>query len=83
MLLKRMFKIRVFLIKFKMVECLRFLLVCLFCFLYLSACTPDIFTDRNIVIKVEDRVFTSEDLEKMVNIVAFENDVTKKLSGPQ
>lgn len=78
MLLKRMFKIRVFLIKLEMVECLRFVFVCLFCFLYLSACTPDIFTDRNIVIKVEDRVFTSEDLEKMVNIVAFENDVTKK-----
>jgi peptidyl-prolyl cis-trans isomerase C len=77
-LLKRMFKIRVFLIKLEMVECLRFVLVCLFCFLYLSACTPDIFTDRNIVIKVEDRVFTTEDLERMVNIVAFENDVTKK-----
>jgi len=61
-----------------MVEYLSFVLVCLFCFPYLSACVPDTFTDRNIVIKVEDRLFTSEDLEKMVNIVAFENDVPKK-----
>lgn len=61
-----------------MVEYLRFVLVCLFFFPYLSSCVPETFTDRNIVIKVEDRLFTSEDLEKMVNIVAFENDVPKK-----
>lgn len=65
-------------IKFEMVEYLKRGLVCLFSFFYLCACVPDVFTDKNIVIKVEDRSFTSDDFRKIVEVVAFENEIPEK-----
>jgi len=61
-----------------MVKYFKFKFIYFFIFLYLFACVPDTFMNSNAVIKVGGRSVTTEDLERIVNIVSFENGVPKK-----
>ncbi len=61
-----------------MIKYVKFEFIYLVIFLYVCACVPDIFTNSDTVIKVGDRSVTTEDLERIVNIISFENGVPDK-----